>query len=348
MNTFAYNEQISNLKFIKMKKSIILSSFVMILTVVSLQLNAAVWRVNAAPGSSPHYTSLQAAHDAPTTMSGDTVYLEGSPFSTGGLTCTKKLIIIGSGYFLNQNPQTQANIITSNIDYYVYFNAGSAGSKIMGCYFTYPVYISDNNISIERNSFNYGNYMVYGYSSNLDNIRVIGNYFESPYYYNSIYFPYSCSNVLISNNYIGGSITTNSSFQGFIVNNVFAGYISINNATFTNNISTLDSYSATNCITTYNIGNGLQFGTLNGNQQNVDMSTVFVGPTGYSTDGQWQLKSGSPAIGAGEAGVDCGMFGGNYPYVLSGMPPIPAVYYFNAPSMPTNTINVSIKAKSHN
>lgn len=332
-----------------MKKQFLLSSLVMAFALITLNVQATVWRVNAAPGASAHYTSLQAAHDAATTVNGDTIYVEGSPFSTGGITCTKQLTIIGSGYYLDQNPQTQANPMNSLIDGYVYMNTGSAGSKIMGCYINYPCYISDNNITFERNRFSYGNYSIYGYGSNISNIRILRNYFENNYYYTSIYFPYNATNVLISNNYVGGYISTGSNFEGFVTNNVISGGISLSNATFANNISTYNySFTFNNCVISHNIGEGTQFGNQNGNQQNVPMTNVFLGATGNSTDGQWQLKAGSPAIGAGEGGVDCGMFGGAYPYVLSGMPPIPAVYYYNAPSMPTNSINVSIKAKSHN
>lgn len=98
-----------------------------------------------------------------------------------------------------------------------------------------------------------------------------------------------------------------------------------------------------------NISNSTQFGSSNGNQQNVNMNNVFVGITGNSIDGQWQLKTGSPAIGAGFNGVDCGMFGGDFPYILSGLPPIPAIYYHIQTIDNINHIlNVTIKAKSHN
>ena len=53
------------------------------------------------------------------------------------------------------------------------------------------------------------------------------------------------------------------------------------------------------------------------------MATVFVdysGTLGKSDDAKWKLKAGSPAIGAGVSGVDCGVFGGVTPYVLSGVP----------------------------
>jgi hypothetical protein len=105
-----------------------------------------------------------------------------------------------------------------------------------------------------------------------------------------------------------------------------------------------------------NIAGGTQFGNTNGNQQNVDMATVFVGSgAGISTDGAWKLKAGSPAIGAGYGStpgtpIDCGIYGGGFPYVLSGIPPIPSIYFFENQPVGSNTdpIDVSIKAKSNN
>jgi len=48
-------------------------------------------------------------------------------------------------------------------------------------------------------------------------------------------------------------------------------------------------------------------------------------------------------------GVDCGMFGGNQPYVLSGMPSIPAVYNIVMPTtvVGNNNLPVTVSAKAH-
>ncbi len=78
------------------------------------------------------------------------------------------------------------------------------------------------------------------------------------------------------------------------------------------------------------------------------MTTVFI--TGGSTDGKYQLKEGSPAKGGGLNGVDCGVFGGSTPYVLSGIPPGPSIYEASAPaSAPKGAgLSVTLKIKSHN
>jgi hypothetical protein len=86
------------------------------------------------------------------------------------------------------------------------------------------------------------------------------------------------------------------------------------------------------------------------------MSTVFVGAgEGISQDGQWKLRQGSPAIGAGFGStsgspIDAGMYGGQASYVLSGMPPVPSIYFFENQPIGSNTdpIDVTVKVKSNN
>lgn len=331
-----------------MKTKIVYTIITLALFAGSTTLNATVWRVNGTPNASAHYSTLQAAHDNAATQNGDTIYLEGSMFTTGALSCSKQLTIIGSGYFLSQNPDTQHNKYPSTIDGYVHFYDGSAGSKIMGCTLTASIYLHTTDISIERNYFGVMQYAIYAYTGNNSNTRIINNYFDNVYYYYSIYFSAPSANVLISNNYINGYFYTPSNFSGMVMNNIFASDITCFNSNVINNISIYSSATLTNCIVTHNIGNGTQFPNQDNNQQNVLPDDIFVGLTGNSPDGQWQLKPLSPAIGAGEDGVDCGIFGGAYPYKLSGLPPIPAIYDFDAPSLPSSTISVSLKAKSHN
>lgn len=330
-----------------MKKNALLFGLTLALSAITINSLATVWRVNSAPGSAAHYTSIQAAHDAAQTLNGDTLYIEGSATSAGSLSTSKRLVIIGTGYFLGENPQTQASPVPSSV-YNITFNTGSEGSKIMGLAIAY-IYIYVSDLFITRCSFYYSSYPIYVLAGNLGNIIISQNYIRTGYYgYNAIYIPSAANNILITNNFIEGQITSGVDFYGIITNNVIYGYINAYNSTIKNNILFTGTFTNNNCVYTNNISDGTSFGTADGNQSLVNMGTVFVGPTGNSTDGQWVLKSGSPAIGAGEGGVDCGMYGGPFPYRLSGMPNIPAIYYLNAPSIPSNTINVAIKAKSHN
>lgn len=311
-----------------------------------INVSATVWRVNATPNSDPDFATIQAAHNDAAVLNGDTLYLEGSTFPAGALTMTKQLTVIGNGYFLGENPETQHNISPSIISGVVYCNSGSEGSKFTGCTFNTTVYINTNNISFERNHFAYGNNQLYA-NGNCSDILILGNYFDSHPTWTSLSFTYTHSNILVANNCFIGRVSVSANFGGIFANNIFSNPITIHNSTLVNNIAH-STASLTNCIVTYNIGTSTQFGNQNGNQENVLTTDLYVGATGNSTDGQWQLKVGSPAIGAGEMGTDIGIFGGETSYVLSGLPPIPAIYSLDAQSLPSNSLDVNLKAKSHN
>jgi hypothetical protein len=137
----------------------------------------------------------------------------------------------------------------------------------------------------------------------------------------------------------------NSSTNIILENNIMLKGMDIYNAAITNNILVDGGYngSATNTVQ-YNICNGTQFPANGYNQQNVNMSTVFLG-TG-STDGQWQLAPGSPAIGTGVGGTDIGMYGGVDPYVLSGIPAIPTIYQFFGSNAGSQSLPVELKIKA--
>src|SRR4051812_28120195 len=115
----------------KLKNAMLKSTFSLI-CIVCLSVTssyAKIWRVNNNPNVTADFTTLSAAHTG--ASSGDTLHLEGSPTSYGSMTCTKKLVIIGPGFFLSQNPNTQALKQTARVDN-ISFNVGSAGSEIMG------------------------------------------------------------------------------------------------------------------------------------------------------------------------------------------------------------------------
>jgi hypothetical protein len=96
-----------------------------------------------------------------------------------------------------------------------------------------------------------------------------------------------------------------------------------------------------------NIFNNAAVVATNGNQINVPINTVILGGSG-NPDVQEQLKPGSPAIGAGTSGQDIGPFGGTTPYVLSGIPSIPAVTGLTIPGSASTTLPVNVKFRSNN
>ena len=83
------------------------------------------------------------------------------------------------------------------------------------------------------------------------------------------------------------------------------------------------------------------------------MTNVFTGVINrVFTDAQWRLKAGSPALGAGREStpqnpIDAGIFSGEAPYVISGLPPIPHIYFMETTPIGSNVIplEVTIKVK---
>ena len=315
--------------------------------------HATVWRVNNNPGISANFANFTAAQSGAT--AGDTLYFEGSGTAYGDITITKPLVLIGPGYFLTENPQTQANITSAQFGN-IYFNTGSSGSVIMGLTVTGNTEIKVGNIWVMRNKLK----LVYINSTiSYGNILISQNYLTSGIENSS--GSSTIFNILITNNHINDiawnvntGISFPANFSGVISNNICDNgtCMSVHNFTISNNIlisGTANAIVPTDNVFFNNICNHAQVPSGNNNLQNVNMTDVFLGATGNSTDGQWQLKAGSPAILAGNDGLDCGMFGGPTPYVLSGMPPIPSVYELIMPSSANNVngLNVTVKAKSH-
>jgi hypothetical protein len=325
-----------------MKKTFCILMLVLAFAGCTTSLYAHHWRVSTVPGASANYTSVQAAQSDPLVLPGDTLYLEPGGAVQSSFTWTKRLVIIGNGYYLAANPQTQANTGTSRFSY-ITIQSGASGSVLTGCDVGNTLTFSDNvfNIFIKRNKLSDISFS--GLTGS--NIFLLQNFLVSITSMGST----SWTNVSVENNIIN-QMTLQNGLNGTFLNNIFTNMVYAYNCTFANNIQTAGTFTPTGCTTYNNIGSSTQYGTSNGNMSNVNMNNVFVcfsSCTTYSDDGRYQLKSGSVAAGAGAGGIDCGIFAGNYPYVLSGMPGVPAIYYLQV--LPQgDLLNVSVKVKSHN
>src|SRR5690606_16260172 len=122
------------------------------LTAACLQSDAKIWRINN-NGFSSNFSNLQAANDDANVMAGDTLHIEGSNTVYTGANINKKLIIIGPGYFLNENPKTSTTVSTAMMNL-VSFRPGSAGSQLIGIHVGVQtgaaVYIGESNITVKR------------------------------------------------------------------------------------------------------------------------------------------------------------------------------------------------------
>ena len=303
-----------------------------------------VWRVNNNPGISADFADVQTANNNASVVAGDVLYIEGSATSYGSATVTKALTLIGPGYFLsgaNSNAGLQYNgntVSFGNLD------IAANGITVMGINSYVRIYSSVDNVTFTRSgiyveSINTGGsganwvfnkcFLGFNYSLPVENIQVTNCIIA-----NNFYIPNSTNGLIRNNTFITGVTTSNS----YISNNIFA---------------TNSTLSFTNCTIKNNLSVGNNLPAADNNQVNIPYASLFVGSG--STDGQYILAAGSPALGAGETinGVtpDAGAFGTADPYRLSGIPPIPTIYSLTVPpSIPSSatSMTVSFSSRSNN
>jgi len=313
------------------------------------------YRVNNQLTANPSagiYTSLLAAHDA--AASGDTIMVEGSPLVyDDAFTCTKKLVIKGPGYFLDENPGISANKLAAIFSNQLILEDGSSGTVLSGIVHQMN-YLSVNtdNITIRRSQL-----QLLATENGVSNLTLSGCYFEVGTY--PSIGSNLVSNLIVANCIIKGLVAISPGSTGTFINNVFTsyyiaiptGFVMKNNILFTTD-KTYITLPSLDAAVSYNISISDHFGTANNNKANVSSTALFVGDGTESSDGKWQLKEGSPATGAGEptgtTPVDCGAFGGQQPYILSGLPAGPVIYELNVSSYVKSDGNLpmTIKVKS--
>jgi hypothetical protein len=340
-------------------------------------------RVNNNPGitGTNIYTTIQAAHDA--AVNGDIIYVEPSNVNYGGLICTKNLRIYGNGYFLNLNIQLQNDTRSARTGT-ISLRAGSDGTIISGLDIDGIIEgFGVSNITVTRNRCKTIDFFATRPSStpvNFSNLTIIQNYVEDPGVLkngfglirvegtNASSIDYFGTNILVANNFIGRDISTalhlfNRVTNVVARNNVIDGRILIGNASFQNNIITsafglfqssdlnAGNYAA-NSVFLNNAASGNTFpsGYHPSNLNNINPNDHFEVVSGASPDSNRKLKATSTLKTAGVSGVEVGMFGGDFPYVVSGIPAIPSFSVFNTSSVGSNTtpLSVTISTKSNN
>ncbi len=330
-----------------MKKNIAIIA-VLCLFITNFSFSQNHWRVNNAYGIDADFTDIQAAFDS--ASAGDIIYIEGTNIPYGSGTATKPFTIIGTGYFLAVNDSTQANLAPSIIGQ-ITLNPGSEGSYVAGL--TGIIYVNASNVIIERN--NLSNIRI-GYNYDVGNIVIRQNYITSISDYNKY------TSAVIQNNIITTNISSSVKANWMIYNNTFyASYgstmINVYNSSIKNNI-VFNTYSSYPCINTNpEQNNNIEYNMCNKEntsypipENNIwDAVIEEVIADEGTAEKKLYLIEGSPGIGYGEGGVDCGVYGGLNPYVLSGMPPVPHIFKASVPVSATSTsglpVNVEIKSQ---
>lgn len=331
-----------------------------ILTMTVWSANAKVWRVNNNAGVVADFSTIAAAVSAAT--AGDTIYIEGSATNYAGSTLNKRLVFIGTGYFLsgtNSNAGLQANPYSANVGS-IRLDSAASGSVFLGLGSLTINNANDggfgaDNITISRCQLN-SITIYYGTKAGC----VANNWNITKCYVGYISNVVVMQNWNVSNNIFTSSIDmSNTSNSGNIVrNNVFRSSVTMYNAYFANNIIAYN-VDFVNVVVKNNlaIGNPSGFATYVGTNNNTSGHTdaaMFQGLSGNSYDGQWRLAVGSPAIGAGltigtVVSPDAGAYGGPDPYRLSGIPPIPTIYSLTVPAaIPSGSSSMDINFSSKN
>ncbi len=341
------------------------------------QASAKIWRVNNKSnyngstlwgdnfGGTPSYPVFPQINDAlkagsgTLVAAGDTLYVESSPTVYTDVTIDRKLAIIGSGYFLSQNPDVSTSTDSSSIGS-ITFKSGSEGSQLIGIsiihVYPYNLYLNTNNLTVKRcwlaDEVQIG--------SGVTDIFILENFFTNTNGANAINleYPYAYPTDLVFNNNIckktlvwGGAILQCN-------NNIFDGPANKLNLQFTtseckNNIlkslnATTNINNGTNLNVSYNIGtSSSQFGTANNNLIVPNITSLFVSST--SPDGMYQVAPNSAAANSGSDGTDRGAFGGvavTDRYTLSGLAAIPVIYSITTPGATATNLPVTIGARA--
>jgi hypothetical protein len=309
-----------------------------------------ILRVNNNVGVNAPYTTISAAIAAAGVN--DIIMVEGSIVAYDNITINKKVTIVGPGYFLLENLNLQGSPSSASLAS-VTFAAGSDGSSLYGLNITGGIGTGDN---VPNNNITVSNCRIGGLtlSGDSNNFFISGCYIVGNLVFSNLS---EYTGAIVSNNYIGGfgqgsgttllTLTQNviglgisQAFNCDIRNNIFMGtsFLSLNGSVIKNNVFTVTQASMSGAGAT--IDNTNVFSALTAN--------LFSGLPGNTTDTQWRLKAGSPAIGAGISGEDCGMYGGGTPYRPSGIQVgQPTITNIVTPAsvQQNGTLNVKVSAK---
>ena len=345
-----------------------MKKFFTLMTAVVLFCSAAEaknWRINNDPEAKADFLSINAAMASTDVYPGDVLYLDPG-CHLPQQTISKGVTIIGTGFNLNGAVEEAFvegfNIKASDIKLMSinitgktetasgvsnftlercktrdlsFINSGT-NLKVLNCYVSGHINGYDRGVTV-RNTIVLG--QIYRIQNgSIKNCVVISDCGNEASTYYSYYVLYSITNTSITNN--------------IIINTNTKSTVSGNTTTFYNhqtiyNVSETDANSINNNILSNDSTHTFAIYKTN---QFIGAKIEDVFEWEGSLDERFKLKEGSPALGAGANAVDCGVYGGAYSYVVSGLPKfIPYIVESNIPTTPTDgKLNITLKIKSQN
>lgn len=327
-------------------------------------VQAKTWRINNDPAAKADFLSINDAMASLDVYAGDVLYLDPA-CRLPGQKITKGVTVIGTGYNLTDSEEAMVSGITISANNIKLTGINIAGSVYWGS--------SYSNITIERCkvqgiSLNSASY------NGCKGVNIIGCYVTGEIAGRSC--PLVLRNSIVLN-YVrdieGGIISNNVIIHNTGISTSSFVLYSITNSTISNNViinTTTHTTTSDNAVATYNhntIGNTAvtDYNSINNNVLSNDAAHTWADfPTNkfigakvediFVNEGnqeeKYRLKEGSPALGYGTNGVDCGAFDGLYPYVVNGRPQfVPYIYDAQIPNTPTDgKLNITLKIKSQN
>ena len=353
------------------------------------QAQAKIWRVNNKSnyngsslwgdnfGGTPAYPIFAQVNQAVAfgiVNDGDTIHVEGSTAVYDNATITKKLVLIGTGYFLTDNPKTTSNTLESKISQLI-FSTNSEGSQAIalaivnnGNSFDAIVYVNVNGITIKRCRIE----RAVEFGTGLADVSIIENFFPNTIVTNALFtngnsFFVPPTDIIFNNNICRKTLTWGTPLANPATlwpilqcnNNVFDGpdnlatpNLAFSTSEFKNNIlmptNAFVNIAASAGVVAYNIGTlPTQFGTTDNNLVVPAITTLFVSSS--STDGAYQIADASQADNSGSDGTDRGAFGGaavTSRYTLSGLAAIPVIYQITTAGATATDLPVTIQART--
>lgn len=315
------------------------TNFTIILAAVCGISFAKTITVDNKPGAVAMYADFASAVAA--ADPGDTLLLAGSPTSYGTHTLYKRLTIIGPGYFLAENKIPGADSHPASINLYLRRKIGidSSGYVLSGlkCGVIDARSWNDPDASGVAST---------APSAFVSKCQISGLSLGSASRIEQVY--------VFGTAVIAGddSVIKNSYFNAIIFeinSETYSQNSTVENCVFYyapgNNRAGQESNSFVNCIfltggpargsVSYSLFCNAAASSGVGNQGGMSSSNVLIRGGSLSWDLDLQLKPNSPAIGAGFGGTDIGVFGGDKPYVLSGLPNRPRITQLIVPSTVT-------------
>lgn len=259
---------------------------------------------------------------------GDVIYLPGGGFQiSDDVKITRKVSIIGIGYKPNSENADGNTVIGGNL----YFNEGSTGSSVMGCYISGGVYIGYDGAAVHNIVIKYCDL---GYM-NVKDGSCTGTVVNQSYLRYTSNFNYASAT--LTNNVIN---SVNVLTGGIVKNNVFKSSSSFSNCSISRNIFLSSQSIYSDCTSSENMNGGeapVDLGGLGWSDLFVKYNNGDVTPASdFHIVENYRTKY-----------KNIGIYGGTS-FEDSGQPPLPFIVAKNIDGQTdaSENLNIKIRVKS--